>query len=406
MSRPEPGQPQVRGFRGGALQVILGSAVGLMGGLAARDRTVALVLAAGVPFVLLTSLRTKLAVYLVVLPLVGWFKIHYPQTSVQGIPEIIGVTMLAQVGLEMLVRRGRLPSLKPYVLLAGVFALIVVIQSRNPIIARVGGGFGGARVYLAPMVLFLIGLYILRDREDVKLFLRIGVITAGIVGLYMLKQALFGFDHAEKVFWAARPNTFVISERKIFSTLIAPDVYGFVSAFFTLLCMSARSARVLPRLATLTAALSGVGVVASGERIAAAALLLSSLVFLGIQLTDPATRAAAFRIMTLGLAGLTLLGALVAVTPTRERFKTQEAGNPFEASIQKLALLKKGTADDDYSGRVKRVKRFSIYIRRHPWGTGPGVTTLLTEGTFTEQGHHKPDLPPYVINEPFIFQHD
>ncbi|MHB8669971.1 MAG: hypothetical protein ACYDAD_05320, partial [Acidimicrobiales bacterium] len=46
------------------------------------------------------------------------------------------------------------------------------------------------------------------------------------------------------------------------------------------------------------------------------------------------------------------------------------------------------------------------YIRRHPWGTGPGVTTLLTEGTFTEQGHHKPDLPPYVINEPFILQHD
>lgn len=375
---------------------------------AAASRPVAAVfVAAGVPFLLLTSIRTKVLVYFAVLPLIGWFEVHYPDGSFGAVPSFLAAVAVVHVGWELLTGRERLPAAHPYVLLVGLFAVLIVIQSRNPIIVDAGAGIGATRAYLVPLGLFFVGLRALRRPEDVRALLRVVVITALISGLYMLKQFFFGFDDAERTYWEARGNTYVIEERKLFSTAVAPDVFGFVSAYFVLACVAARSMSVWPRLAMWTAAICSVGVVASGLRIALFALVVGGGLLLGMLLADPRTRTGAVRLALMGTASLVVLVALVIVTPApQDRLLTQGASTPWDAALQKLALLKHGTEDDDYRSRADRVPQFLEYMERHPWGAGPGVGDLLSFNTFTDVGQTKPNLPEYVINTPFIFQHD
>jgi O-antigen ligase len=258
-----------------------------------------------------------------------------------------------------------------------------------------------------PLGLFVVGLRVLRRPADLQAFLRVVVVTALITALYMLKQLFFGFDDAERTYWTVRGNTNVIEEQKLFSTAVAPDVYGFMSAFFVLACVAAGSMRLWPRLAIWTAALCSVGVVASGLRIALFGLVLAGSLLLAMLLTDERTRAGAVRLLLVGTAATVLLVALVIVTPApSDRLLTQAAATPWDAALQKLALFKRGTDDDNYQTRAERVPQFFDYIDEHPWGTGPGVTDLLSFNTFTDVGQQKPNLPDYVIDTPFIFQHD
>ena len=383
-----------------------GVAVMVAAGAANRPAAV-LSVAAAVPFLLLTSVRTKVLVYFAVLPLIGWFEVHYPDGSYGAIPSYLAAIAVAHVGWELVTGQGRLPAAHPYVLLVGLFAVLIVIQSRNPVIVDAGAGIGATRAYLVPLGLFFVGLRTLRGPEDVRALLRVVVITALISGLYMLKQLFFGFDDAERTYWAARGNTYVIEEGKLFSTAVAPDVFGFVSAYFVLACIAARSMSVWPRVAMWSAVICSVGVVASGLRIALFALVVSGGLLLGMLLTDRRTRTGAFRLALMGTASLVALVALVVVTPAPEdRLLTQGASTPWDAALQKLALLKNGTEDDDYRARADRVPQFLDYMEQHPWGTGPGVGALLSFNTFTDVGQTKPNLPEYVLNTPFIFQHD
>src|SRR5439155_5694260 len=118
-------------------------------------------------------------------------KVHFPDTGVQGLPNFIALAMFAQLLWHMLTRRLALPVLHPFVVLTALYALIVLIQLRNPVSVHTGQAIDGARIYLLPMVLFLVGLEVMRAPENARLLLRVLVATAVVVAAVMLKQLLF-----------------------------------------------------------------------------------------------------------------------------------------------------------------------------------------------------------------------
>lgn len=395
--------------RASAREVAGGAAIALIAALIAFSDQPVIVLGVvvGVPFLLLTSLETKTAVYFFTLPLVGYLKIRYPDTNVQGIPELIEATMALHLGWEVLTEKARIPLLNPIGLLASAFAISVLIQSQNPIITAVGAGISGARVYLSPFVLFLVGLRLLSDPKRLRPVLRVIVITAVIVGAYAMKQLVFGFDHAEQVFQAAQAGSRTIAERKLFSTTTAPDVFSFVAALMVLCCLAARAFGVLPRLAGIGVALNAVGVAASGLRIGLIAIVPAAAVLLVLQRREERTRRFASRALAICGTGAIALLLLIIATPTPEsRNATLFAQGPFGPALQKLALLKEGSADDDYRSRVERFGQFVEYVNEHPFGAGPGLVGVFVLDKEAALGFQKPNLPDYILDKPFIFQHD
>lgn len=375
----------------------------------------ALALAAGVPLALLTGIRGKVVAYFLVLPLVGWFEIRNPGSSIGGIPDVLALLILVQVGWDLVTRRLELPVRHPLVVLAGAFVLLVLLQSQNPIIGAAGGGLSGARVYLEPFALFVGGLVFWQRPANARLFLQVVLITAVLSGLYTLKQLVLGFDGDERAFFAARAGSLVIQEKKLFSTLLAPDVYGFVAAFFLLAALTALAMRIWPRVAAVAAVLSAVGVVTSGLRIALVGVVLGGLVLLRAQLRDDRTRGFATRLLIVGVAVAAVLVSLIVATPAPSDRRTFEPGSAWSSALSKFALLKEGRGDVDIRNRLERTGRFIAYERRHPWGTGPGVVKLLsfeTDACLREPGpcfriaKDQATLPEYVRREPFIFQHD
>lgn len=389
--------------------VLIGGVCGLAAALLAARTFVGVMTAIMVPFAIMTSLRTKVLAYFVVLPLIGWVKYRFPTTSVQGVPDLVALTMLLQLAWELVIGRRRFPILHPYVLLVFGYMTIIVIMSQAPLVATRGVGIPGARVFLEPMILFLVGVIFLRDDpRNIRLFLRVGVVTAIIVGVFMLRQLIFGFTPTEIAFQFGRNNARLIGEQRLFSTLSGPAVFGFVTAMFTLHCMCAWVLGEWRRLAAIGAAISGIGILASGTRIALFGSLPAILLFLGMMAVEPAGRRFARRVLIGGAIGAVVLGLVVAATPVQERNAAFDADNAIESTVVKLAQLKAGTEDEDLAGRISRFKRFATFMGRKPLGSGAGLVSLITpEQIAVESGFRQPpNVPAYIRNETWIFQHD
>lgn len=401
--RAAPGSP----LTGAPLALALGAGVGA--GFLSTQPLVALALAVSLPFLLLTSVRTKVLVYFAVLPLIGAVKYQLPQTEVQGLPDLVALAILLHLGWEFIGGRLRFPVSHPAVAGVLLYALTIIVQSQAPLVAARGVGIPGARIYLEPLILFLAGVVVLRQPGTVRLFIRVGLVTAALVGLYMLKQLIIGFSPAELAFQTERQNIRLVAEQRLFSTLSGPAVFGYVSGAFTLLGVVARAMRIWPRTSAAVAAVSALGVVASGTRIVLIALLPAAAVLVVLLLNDRRTKRMAGSVLGVGLCGVMALVALLVVTPTPStRDATFESPNAITASVEKLALLKQGSADEDWAARTERAGLFLNFIGRHPWGSGAGFTLLVDEqgppqaGTF----RFRTDLPRYVEGEPWIFQRD
>jgi len=157
-----------------AVDRFVGISVGLfavlLGGVVPGSPAFGILVAAAVPVAFVTSLRTKAAVYFLLLPVVGWAAVHYPGLGFQGLPGTIALVMGAQLGWEWLAGRTALPLRHPLVLLAGLLSLVVMVQARNPIILRTGQSLSGLRTYLPPMLLLPVGLVLLRTAADARRF--------------------------------------------------------------------------------------------------------------------------------------------------------------------------------------------------------------------------------------------
>lgn len=384
--------------------------IGVFAGLASASRpAVAIGVAAALPFLLLTSLRTKVLTYFAVLPLIGGVKYQFPNTEVQGAPDLIALALLIHLGWQLVTGEARFPFQHPYVTAVLLYATTVIAQAFAPLVVAQGVNVSGARIYLEPMVIFAAGVVVLRQPETPRLFLRVAVISGGLVGLYMLKQLIFGFSPAELAFQASRLNFRTVAEQRLFSTLSGPAVFGFASGAFVILSLMARAMNIWPRTALAVASVSALGVVASGTRIVLIAMVPAFAVAVTALFTDVRTKYLATGMLTVGLCGAMALAAILAVTPVPEtRDETLESPNPIVAAIEKLALLKQGSADDDWAARVDRTGDFLDFIGRRPWGSGTGFTLIVDETAPPQPGtfRGRTDLPRYVEGEKWIFRRD
>ena len=390
-------------------QLALGLGAGVLAGIASTRPLVAIAVAGAVPFLLLTSLRTKVLVYFTVLPLIGAVKYQLPDTEVQGAPDLVALTILIHLGWELVTGKVRLPIQHPFVAVVVLFATTVVVQSQAPLVASRGVGIPGARIYLEPLILFLAGVVVLRQPGTARLFIRVALVTGAVVGLYMLKQLIFGFSPAELAFQEERQNIRLIAEQRLFSTLNGPAVFGFASGAFTIIGLMARAMGVWPRTALAVASVSMLGVVASGTRIVLIALVPAFAVTVGLLVIDRRTRRFASGVLTVGLCTAMALIALLVITPTPQtRDETFGSPNALVASIEKLALLKQGSADEDWAARVDRASRFIDYIGRRPWGSGAGFTLIVDETAPPQPGtfRFRTDLPRYIEGEEWVFRRD
>jgi hypothetical protein len=400
--------PPVR--RGEQSPVLLGGVVaGLLAGallaLPSTQRLAIVAAAAGIVFLVATSIEQKILLYFVTLPLVRWAEIHLPGIGpVANLPDVIALVLLVHLAFAFLTRRAQMPAGHPYVLLVGGYIAIVLVQSWNPVITPTGEGLPGARVYLEPLVLFFGGLATLANRDFVRRWLKVVVATALVSGVWMLRQFLFGFSASELEVQREQAIR-TIAEQKLFSTLGSPAIYGFVAGFFVLLCLVARSVGVWPRLATAGASLAALGVLVSGLRISLVGTVVA-VALLVVVLTRGPSRRFATRAIIVGGAGALVLGVLVWVTPAGDRDATFEAANPAEAAVLKLALLKEGSADEDVAGRLRRFGLFLDFITEHPEGAGPGLVKLVDARVVRDPDTPVPPLPQYILDEPWIFQHD
>lgn len=388
----------------GARPILLAAAA-LGAATVAIEPAAGLVLAVGVPFLLLTSLPSKVTAYFAVLPLVWWLQVRMPGTSVRGVPDVIALAIALQLAWEFAMGRIRLPLRRRFVLACGFFALFVIVQAANPVIAATGAGFSGARVYLEPFVLFLAGLVVLGRPGAVERFFKVVVATALAVGAVMLRQLLFGFS-GDEVAHQSESQIRTIAESKLFSTLPGPAVFGFVTAAFVVLCVLAFTAGIWPRLALVGAGTSAIGALASGVRMSAFALVVALALLALLLLRDPQARTVGVRLTVLGLAALMAVGTIVALTPVGERDDTFEAANALDAAVLKFALLKEGTGDEDVAGRMERLGLFVSYLAEHPGGAGPGLVSLVDAQTVRDPNTEVPPLPAHILREPWIFQHD
>lgn len=381
---------------------------------------IGLVGALGLAVTFLTSLRTKALGAIPALMLVGWVIVHFPGSVARALPDAIVLVVLAHFVWDLVRDQLDLPWTRPYVVFTLLFGAAVAIQAGNPVIRAVGGGSTGARTYLVPMGMFFIGLAVMRTGVDARSVLKVLVVTTALVDAYLVKQMITGFDHSERAYWASSGSG-VLGEHKLFSTLVSPDTYGLVAAVLTLACLAAYSAGIWRRASLPVAAVSALGAFASGVRMAAAALVLGLVVFLLAKLYERSTARFAVIGLVLLATGAVVLGTAVAATPVEARYNIGPTHNSITAPIAKLAILKEGTADQDLNSRLTRAREFYTYILRHPWGAGPEVINALNQASLTNAGSAAllpgggapaavsappPRLPRYMLDQPWIFQHD
>lgn len=386
-----------------------GAAIGLFAGAAVAlgQPQGAVVLGAAVGLVLLfvTSIEQKILAYFAVLPFAPWAAIHLSAFGPVGnLPDLVTLAILLHLGWEVVTGQARVPAGHPYVLFVLAYVALILVQSFNPVIAPTGEGLPGARVYLEPLVLFFAGLATVGSTRFVRRWLIVVVVTSALTGAWMLRQVLFGFS-ASEVAVQREQAIRTLAEQKVFSTLGSPAIYGFVAGFFFLLCLVARSLHVAPRLATFGAALAGFGVLVSGLRISLIGTAVAAVLLLAV-LTKGPDRRWANRTVIVAVAASLLLGTLVAVTPAGERNDAFDAANPAEAAIVKLALLKEGSDDEDVAGRTRRLGLFLDFMAEHPGGAGPGLVKLVDASVVRDPDTPVPPLPQYILDEPWIFQHD
>ena len=388
-------------------QLVLGGGVGLLVGVLSGRPFLAVLGAAGIPYALVTSLRTKIVGYFVMLPLVGGLRFQFADSPMEAIPGLMAVAVLVHLTLLVLTNRIRLPIRHPLAMLAFAYALIAAAQAFTPLAREFGVGFAGARSFLEPFVFFLAGLVFWGDRDAPRLFFRLSVIVALVVGLIMLRQLVFGFSAAEVAFQGRRLNFSIVNEQKLFSTFTGPSLYAFVTTMLTIICLAARYAGETPkRLTVLAGMLGAVGIVASGVRVALVGAVVAIPMMLFLIGTSPGGRRYARRAGAVVLCVAIALGAIIAVTPVQERRAANEAGNPVSAAIIKLALFKAGTGDEDVNVRQQRVGQFTNYMRRHPWGAGAGAVAIVVDAGAPQAGalRLEPRLPPLLRNETWIFK--
>lgn len=367
---------------------------------------VAVLGALGAVWLLSQSFATRLTVYLAVLPFLTWAQIHVPFRgwSLVGTGLLV-ITVVGAAGVAPGARRDRQRPAVGLTVLVLLYAAVAVVGAANPGLPSLTLGVRGARLFIEPLLLYFVGAEVAREPQLWRRVRAVIVVTGVIVAAYALKQALFGFDHAELAYYRANFSE-AASEARVSGTMAGATDLGNYMALVGFIAVGhvlhrgrrALAAVVLAGVCTFDAMVTG----QRGVMIAAGVAVIV-VVALGLARRSTRSRGARFgQVVTLLAA---VLAAVLIVTPVQNRRVIREQHtDALHSALIKLALLKQPSQDTSLTLRQHRLAQTRDALLSEPFGAGAGLNLMLKPG---RSGHttalgsagfggptYRPPLPP------------
>lgn len=348
-----------------------------------KDLILAFAALAGI-WLLLQPFATRLTVYLLTLPFLTYLQIHVPSKGWTLVPTgILVLTAVAAVGVHPR-EAGRTLSrpAKGLTLIVVLYGGLALVEAFNPDLPSVTLGFRGARLVVEPILMYFIGAEVARRPELTSRVVKLLVGTGVLVAAYGLKQALFGFDQREALYYVHNFQDVTLHEQRVFSTMAGASVFGNYMGLLAFLCVGLiinGSRRVVPLVGLL--GVCGVDMLVTGQRGVVVGALAGTVVVGAMALVRRSTRTRGVRMAQALTVLVAVLVGMVVITPIQSRstLRTQHE-SAFQAARLKLALLKEPNHDASISDRQLRLRQLGHALETVPFGAGTGLN-LLVGGT-------------------------
>lgn len=346
-----------------------------------------LVLAGGGLFglwLLVQPFATRLTVYLLVLPVLTWLQIHLPTKEWTLVPTaLVLLTAAAAIGVPQHYEGGRFPRpAKGLTIIVVLYAGLAAVEAFNPDLPSVTLGIRGARLVVEPLLMYFIGAEVARRPQLTGRVIKLLIGTGVVVAAYGLKQAFFGFDRQEALYYVANYQDVTLHEQRVFSTMAGASVFGNYMGLIAFLCVGLiinGSRRVISL--TILLGVCGVDMMVTGQRGVIVGALGGTLVTGGMALIRRTTRRRGVRMAQALTLLVAVLVGIVVTTPVQARNTLlTHHESAFQAAKLKLALLKEPDQDSSIADREMRLRQLGSALEKVPLGAGSGLN-LLVGGT-------------------------
>ncbi|SMG41737.1 O-antigen ligase like membrane protein [Marivirga sericea] len=284
---------------------------------------------------------------------------------------IILLTFIAMV-IKVKSQKGFLwKTSEPIVIIQFIFYSYFLLQIANPNSVSIMAWFDAAR-FIILFLLFYVFIHLFKNKESIKNFTNLWILSGLIVAMYGVFQEYVGFRNFEYQWLTADPLRFQLyhiwGHIRIFSTLSDPSAYGLFLAFTGTgsLILAIGPGSFSKKSSYLGAALiMYFGMSFSGTRTAYAMILIGTVLFIIANLRNPKILIASFVLVMIFV--ILMVGPFYSGPINRMR-------STFELS-------------EDASMYVRDAKRIRLqsYVKSHP--IGGGLNTAGNEGLRYSRGH-------------------
>ena len=345
-----------------------------------KDLLLAFVAVGGL-WLLLQSFATRLTIYLLVLPFITYLQIHAPFRDWSLVPTaILLLTAAVAIGLrpdELELRRSR-PA-RGLTIVVLVYGGLAIVEAFNPHLPSLTLGLRGARIFVEPMLLYFIGSEVARRPELTARILKILIGTGVVVAAYGLKQAFFGFDHREVLYYVQNVQGVTLHEQRVFSTMAGATVFGTYMGMVAFLCVGliVNGSRRVVSLGVLIA-VCGLDMLVTGQRGVIVGAFVGIVVIAAMALLRRNTRRRGVRVAQALTVLVAILVGMVVITPVQPRTRLlTHKESAFQAARLKLANLKAPNKDASIANRELRVRQLGSALEKVPLGAGSGLNLLV-----------------------------
>lgn len=359
-------------------------------------------------WLLLQPFATRLTVYLLVLPFLTYLQIHLPSKEWSLVPSAI-VLLTAAVAIGLPTGEGSRGPGRPakgLTVVVLLYAGLAAVEAFNPYLPSLTLGVRGARLVIEPILLYFIGAEVARRPELTGRVVKLLIGTGAVVAAYGLKQAFFGFDHREALYYISNFQDVTLHEQRVFSTMAGASVFGNYMGLVAFLCVGLiiNGSRRVVALSILLA-VCGLDMMVTGQRGVIVGALGGILVTVGMAVVRRSTRRRGVRMAQALTLLVGVFVGLVVITPVQARNTLlQHNESAFQAARLKLALLKEPNNDASIANREQRLGQLGSALEKVPLGAGTGLN-LLVGGTAKASSHllggsgyggpgYEPPVPP------------
>lgn len=336
------------------------------------------VAALGGVWLLLQPFTTRVTIYLLVLPFVTYLQIHVPFQGWSLVPTaVLLLTAAAAIGVPN--RSGRSRPAKGLTVVVLLYGGLALVEAFNPDLPSLTLGLRGARLVVEPMLLYFIGAEVARRPDLTSRVIKLLVVTGAVVAVYGLKQAVFGFDHREALFYISNLQDVTLHEQRVFSTMAGASVFGNYMGLVAFLCVGliVNGSRRVTALSVLLV-ICGFDMLVSGQRGVIVGALFGCVVTGGMALIRRRSRRRGVHMAQALTLLIAVLVGLVIITPVQARSTLRmQHESAFQAARLKLAFLKEPNKDASVKIRELRLHQLGHSLETVPLGAGTGLNLLV-----------------------------